>query len=448
MEVDNKRIYNVNNNTYEKGAVVYWMSRDQRMQDNWALIFAQELAGKQPLYVIFNLVNKFSLATLRQYDFMLQGLQELEKKLAAKNIPLFILFGKPEENIPKFVKKKQCGALVIDFDPLKIKRVWKNKVKKKINIPFYEVDTHNIVPCRIASDKQEYAAYTIRPKINKKLSHFLVDFPKIRKMSPTKKGGNNWNKLYSNLDINRSVKPVEWLKPGSDAALDKIENFINNKLEKYTQFSNDPNKNMVSSISPYLHFGQISAQKIALMIKQSSVSKEAKKNFLEELIVRKELSDNYCFYNENYDSIKGFPNWAQKTIAEHKHDKREYVYTKSEFENAQTHDELWNAAQIEMVEKGKMHGYMRMYWAKKILEWSESVEVAFNTALYLNDKYELDGRDPNGYVGIAWSMGGVHDRAWQERKIFGKTRYMSYNGCKRKFDVGKFIEKYKNNKNY
>ncbi len=162
---------------------------------------------------------------------------------------------------------------------------------------------------------------------------------------------------------------------------------------------------------------------------------------MEELIVRRELSDNFCFYNSDYDQFSGFPEWAQKTLNEHRGDKREFIYSLEQFEHGKTHDDLWNAAQLQMVLTGKMHGYMRMYWAKKILEWTGSPEDALEIAIHLNDKYELDGRDTNGYVGVAWSIGGVHDRAWQERPVFGKIRYMSYAGCKRKFDVSTFIEK-------
>jgi deoxyribodipyrimidine photo-lyase len=164
---------------------------------------------------------------------------------------------------------------------------------------------------------------------------------------------------------------------------------------------------------------------------------------LQQLVARRVLSYNFCFYNQNYDNTAGFPEWARRTLKDHRRDRREYIYSAEEFENAATHDELWNAAQIEMVERGKMHGYLRMYWAKKILEWTETPEHAMEIAIYLNDKYELDGRDPNGYTGIAWSIGGVHDRAWGERPVFGKIRYMSYNGCRSKFNVKAYIEKYK-----
>jgi deoxyribodipyrimidine photo-lyase len=203
---------------------------------------------------------------------------------------------------------------------------------------------------------------------------------------------------------------------------------------------NDPAKDGQSNLSPYMHFGHISAQRIALDVSMSDINKESREAFLEELIVRRELSDNFCFYNAHYDNFDGFPEWGKKTLNAHRKDKREYLYNIKQFENAETHDDLWNAAQIQMLKTGKMHGYMRMYWAKKILEWTESPEKAMEIAIYLNDRYELDGRDPNGYTGIAWSIGGLHDRAWNERPVFGKIRYMSYNGCKTKFDVIKYIE--------
>lgn len=231
-----------------------------------------------------------------------------------------------------------------------------------------------------------------------------------------------------------------WIKSGEDEAHLVMKYFLENKLFLYDKKRNDPTKDGQSNLSPYLHFGQISAQRIVLEVMKTNADEQSKNTFLEELIVRKELSDNYCFYNMNYDNFNGLPEWAKKTLNKHRDDRRKYIYTLEQFENAKTHDDLWNAAQMEMVKKGKMHGYMRMYWAKKILEWSESPEQAFKIAIYLNDKYELDGRDPNGYTGIAWSLGGLHDRAWNERPIFGKVRYMNYNGCKSKFDVIKYIQ--------
>jgi deoxyribodipyrimidine photo-lyase len=222
-----------------------------------------------------------------------------------------------------------------------------------------------------------------------------------------------------------------------------LKGFMREGLRSYDEARNDPTVDGQSNLSPYLHFGHISAQRVALAIRESDVGGKSRDAFLEELIVRRELSDNFCFYNRDYDRFEGFPSWAQTTLKQHLRDKRDYRYTLEQFESAGTHDELWNAAQMEMAKTGKMHGYMRMYWAKKILEWTESPEDALKIAMFLNDKYELDGRDPNGYVGCAWSIGGVHDRAWFERPVFGKIRYMSYNGCKSKFNVDAYVQKNK-----
>ncbi len=426
------------------GPVVYWMSRDQRMNDNWALLFAQDLAVKQkvPLLVVFSLVPTFLNATIRQYSFMLKGLQEIEENLREQNIPFCLLIGSPEERIPEFLKQYKISVLVSDFDPLRIKRKWKDQVSQKINIPFYEVDAHNIVPCWIASSKLEYGAYTLRPKINKALKEFLEEIPKIKKhpvlLRITEK--QKWERVIKTLQVDGTVPEVDWIKPGDSEARKCLKYFLRNKLSFYYEKRNDPGEDGQSNLSPYLHFGQISAQRVALEVRKSEANINSRDAFLEELIVRRELSDNFCFYNSNYDNFKGFPEWAKKTLNEHRNDQRKYVYSLKQLENAKTHDDLWNAAQMEMIKRGKMHGYMRMYWAKKILEWTESPERALEIAIYLNDRYELDGRDPNGYAGIAWSIGGVHDRAWNERPVFGKIRYMSYAGCRAKFNVKKYIE--------
>ena len=445
--INEKRIRLLQNGADIKGPVIYWMSRDQRMHDNWALLYAQDLALeiKEPLIVIFCLLPGFLNATLRQYGFMLKGLEILEKELADYNIPFFLLKGEPGNEIPEFIKSVKAGTLVADFDPLKIKRIWKREVAKKIKIPFYEVDAHNIVPSLYVSGKEEYGAYTIRPKIYKALPEFLVDYPEIKNMKKFESVGNrkiNWQQVEESLMIDRDIKEVDWIKPGFKNAVEQLNYFLENKFDNYAFDRNDPVKDGQSNLSPYLHFGQISAQRIALEVIRINGNMESEKSFLEELIVRRELSDNFCYFNKNYDSFNGFKDWAKDSLMKHKKDKREYAYTLEQFEKAETHEDLWNAAQMEMVQTGKMHGYMRMYWAKKILEWSDSPEQAMKISIYLNDKYELDGRDPNGYTGCAWSIGGIHDRAWNERDIFGKIRYMNKNGAKRKFNISEYIRKF------
>jgi deoxyribodipyrimidine photo-lyase len=420
------------------------MHRDQRAHHNWSLLYAQNeaLRAKAPLCVVFCLVSNFLGATLRAYDFMLHGLEQVEEELKKLSIPFFLLKGNPQEEIPKFVSKQNGGLLVTDFSPLRLVRVWTSRVAKKIKIPCVEVDAHNIIPCWQASDKLEFAARTLRPKIAKQLPHYLTPFPKLKKHPhPWNAFPNNkWEQVRTILTIDTSVKPLTWLMSGEAAAQKQLQIFLSQRLKRYSHEHNNPNQHALSDLSPYLHFGQISAQHVALEVKTKGSHSENELAFLEELIIRKELSDNFVLYNPHYDSPKGFPEWAKKTLKKHARDKRPYLYTKEELEMAKTHDPLWNAAQQEMVIKGKMHGYLRMYWAKKILEWTPTVDQAMKIAIYLNDKYELDGRDPNGYVGIAWSLGGVHDRPWGERSIFGTIRTMTDKGCHSKFNTQAYIE--------
>jgi deoxyribodipyrimidine photo-lyase len=444
--INEKRIRLLQKGIETNGPVVYWMSRDQRVHDNWALLFAQKLAleKKKSLVVVFNLVPDFLEATIRQYGFMLKGLEEVEKELSKYNIPFFLTSGKPEAELSQILKNINASILVSDFDPLKIKRIWKRDVAKKISIPFYEVDAHNVVPCLQVSDKLEFAAYTLRPKIHKALIEFLDEFPSPKKMNKSEISTDNinWEIIKKSLKINFDVKEVNWIKSGESVAIKSLKDFLKNKFDKYYESRNDPQKSGQSNLSPYLHFGQLSAQRIALETQRINGNKDSEKSFLEELIVRRELADNFCYFNKNYDSFEGFHDWAKTSLNEHRKDEREFVYTLNEFELANTHEDLWNAAQMEMVLSGKMHGYMRMYWAKKILEWSKSPEEALKIATYLNDKYELDGRDPNGYTGIAWSIGGIHDRPWFERPVYGKIRYMNRNGAEKKFDIKSYIGKY------
>lgn len=443
--MDQRRVRVLRSAALHPGPVCYWMSRDQRLDDNWALIHAQELAlrNKVPLVIVFALAPTFLGATRRHYAFMLKGLAQLKISSEKKNILFFLLPGNPPEEILKFVKQHKIGGLVCDFDPLGVKVAWKKKVSSSLDIPFYEVDAHNIVPCWVASPKLEFGAYTMRPKIHRVLDVFLTDLPSIKRhpfsldKDPQK---IDMMKILKHLKVNDKVDEVSWIKPGEDEAQKKLKYFVSVKLSDYHKTRNDPCLDGQSDLSPYLHFGQLSAQRVALAVARAKANENSKQAFLEELVIRRELSDNFCFYNKNYDNVMCAPSWARMTLEAHVKDKRDYLYTLKEFEQAQTHDELWNAAQMEMVKTGKMHGFMRMYWAKKILEWSSSPKKAFEIAVYLNDKYSLDGRDPNGYAGIAWSIAGVHDRAWGERAIFGKVRYMSYNGCKNKFDVRRYIE--------
>jgi len=430
---------------YEGQYIIYWMSRDQRINDNISFYYGLTLSKKynKKFGVLFNIFPSFLDATIRQFDFMIKGLIELEENLSDLGIPFFITFGDPKEEVIKFIKKKKVSLIITDFSPLKISKQIKNYIKEKINIPFYEIDSHNIIPPFIASTKQEFSAFTLRKKYEKIISKYLIEIPEIDKLTRKEKIKNetNWKSIYENLKIDKDVKISKFFEPGEKKAKETLQYFIKNKLKYYNKNRNDPNIDGLSNLSPYLHFGMISPLRVAIEIKRTDCDEEIKNAFLEELIIRRELSENFCFYNENYDNENGIPNWAKMSLESHILDKREYIYTLKQFENGETHDDLWNACQKEMVITGKMHGYMRMYWAKKILEWTKDYKEAIKIAIYLNDKYELDGRDPNGYTGILWSIGGLHDRPFRERKIFGKVRYMSRKGIEKKFNTNEYINR-------
>ena len=450
--------------------VIYWMSRDQRLFDNYALLYAQGLAQNRsvPLKIVFNLYNTPNLAwgTMRAYGFMLRGLEEVEKDAREHNIPFHLLTGDVCENIPSFAQEHKAIAVVTDLMPLRHSIQSVNTIGETLrdtSIPVVQVDAHNIVPIWVASPKCEYGARTIRPKITKALPTWLRPFPTVIKQdkillskhseSNSIEGEDvtkdalpariNWNEIRSNLKVDHAVPEVSWLTPGYAAGMSRLDTFLSTRIRQFSEKRNDPNEDVASNLSPYFHFGQISVQRCISELKSRKIAGEGADSFIEEAVVRRELSDNFCFYNANYDSIEGAYPWAKETLALHSSDKREHTYTRDEFARAKTHDTLWNAAQIQLRLDGKMHGFLRMYWAKKILEWTESPEQALSVALYLNDRYSLDGRDPNGFVGCMWSIAGIHDQGWAERSVFGKIRYMNYAGCKRKFNVSSFEHRWK-----
>jgi len=446
--VAQERVRTLNDGLVGSGPVVYWMQRDQRAIDNWALLYAQEraLSRHVPVVVVFTFEIIPHRAHLRHYDFMFRGLKEVQETLLQYNIPFFLLEGKAVESLHTFVETHGISEVVTDFSPLRYARSRRDSFAKISPVLVSEVDAHNIIPCWQLSDKEEFAAYTIRPKVHRKLAEYLVPFPKLKTHPHTFVGVSpiiEVDTLLNTKGIDDAVYPVTTFVPGYTHGLKQLKTFISSRLDRYDEDRNNPTLRGVSDLSPYLHFGQLGAQTIALAVSETDlVPAAAKESFLEELIVRRELADNYCFYNKAYDQVAGAHAWAQKTITEHAKDKREYLYTKEQLEAGETHDDLWNAMQQQMIQEGKMHGWCRMYWAKKILEWTPDTQTAIDIGLYLNDKYELDGNDPNGVVGVMWSVCGVHDRAWNERPIFGKIRYMNYAGAKRKFDIKAYIERY------
>ena len=442
---DARRSHALNHHPPADGPLLYWMSREQRVDDNWGLYHAQQLAlqRKVPLVVAFTLADGFLGATLRQYGFMLRGLEQLQQRLAELAIPFVLLRGEPPAELLRFVAQAGIGSVVCDFDPLRIKRHWFDRAAATASIPFIEVDGHNIVPCRIASPKREFGAYTLRPKLKRLLAEFLTEIPPVvRHPFPWQQTVQPFcaEALLADLPLDRSVAELADSVPGQAAGAEALTDFLDGGLQRYATSANDPLAEAQSGLSPWLHFGQLAPQRVALQV--ARYGGLAAEPFLEQLIVRRELSDNFCLHCPDYDRLDCAPDWARRTLEQHRHDPRSYCYRLEQFEQAVTHDPLWNAAQRQLVATGRIHGYLRMYWAKKILEWTASPEEAFASTVYLNDRYALDGRDPNGYTGIAWSLAGVHDRAWGRRPVFGTIRFMSAEGCKRKFDVAGYVQRW------
>jgi deoxyribodipyrimidine photo-lyase len=424
--------------------ILYWMQASQRSKFNHALEFAVREANNSnlPSLVYFGLYDKFPDANIRHFRFMLEGLKQTADNLKSRGINFIIRKESPVEGVIKL--SKDAALTVFDAGYMPIQKSWRSEAVKSIASPVIQVEGDVIVPVECASEKEEYAAYTIRPKIKKHLEYFMRPLKEHEINCKTKieiesVDISDPEKLSKSLDIDQSISIVQKFHPGgASKAQERLKQFISQKLSGYTLFRNDPSKDFQSDLSPYIHFGQISTLQIALEVKKSGI--EDTEDFLEELIVRRELAMNFANYNSECQSYSALPSWAKDTLAQHEQDPRQYIYSLQKLENAETDDPYWNAAQKEMLITGKMHGYMRMYWGKMILQWSPTPEEAFKRALYLNDKYELDGRDPNSCTGIAWCF-GKHDRAWPSHQVVGKVRLMNQNGLKRKFDIEAYVEK-------
>jgi deoxyribodipyrimidine photo-lyase len=427
--------------------VLYWMQQSQRTGDNHALEYAVQRANDlgQRLLVAFGLTDDYPEANLRHYAFMLEGLKEVEESLRERGIKFVVRKGSPDGVALDL--GRDASEIVTDGAYLRPERAWKRRVAGEAGCPVTMVESNVVVPVELASQKREHAARTLRPRIREYLEDFLVN---LTPTEPEKQSLNmkvagldigDLETILDGMDLDRSVAPVSHLYRGGEGEARRIfSRFLRNRFSGYADHRNQPQTDDVSHMSKYLHYGHVSPIYLALRAKASSAGQENIDSFVEEVIVRRELSMNFVYFTPDYDSYSCLPDWAKKTLQEHKGDDREHSYTRKQLEAAETHDEYWNAAMREMVHTGYMHNYMRMYWGKKILEWSETPEYAYRTTLYLNDKYFVDGRDANSYANIAWVYGN-HDRGWTERPVYGKVRYMSAGGLERKSKPDQYVEK-------
>ena len=435
------------------GCVVYRMRRAQRAFDNPALETAIAAANvlAQPLVVFFGLLTSHPIANLRHCAFMLEGLAETAKNLRARGIGFMLRICEGTDSDTQFVRfctEAHPSLVISDEDPARRAATWRKEAQLYPSAPLWSVDADVIVPSRLIT-KEQYAARTIRPRIHKLLAKFLVpvgnkkvyvswkDDARIKSIAVSPE-------LAEQLHIDRSISPVRGFRGGTDVARAALRRFVRERLDGYADRRNHPDLDATSRLSQYLHFGQIGPHTVALAIAESSAPARDRDAFLEEMIVRRELAVNFVRYNRRFKRLASAEPWALRTLDKHVRDHRAHRYTEKQFANAETHDPLWNAAQRQMTISGWMHGYLRMYWAKKILEWTATPEEAHEICVRLNDRYELDGRDPNGYANIAWAIGGKHDRAWgPERPIYGTIRYMSFASTSRKFNSRAYIERWK-----
>jgi deoxyribodipyrimidine photo-lyase len=431
--------------------VVYVMARDQRLRDNHALAAAQRTALDLglPMLVVFCLQPSTGYRAREQYDFMLAGLRKVETDLQAKRIGFSLLVGMPRDELPKAFAHVKPAAVYFDMNPLRGPRQLHQAIARRAGVAVYEVDTHNVVPVWEASHKQEFGARTLRRRIMSQLADRMQDEVTVRPHPHVYDGpAETFASMEKQVDrlldeLPRNGTDISRFNPGEAAARRAVKQFIAKRLQGYADGRNDIAIDGQSELNPYLHYGQLASLYVIRAVEEAAQQNPGLRvdadALIEEMVVRKELSDNFCFYNAKYDQLAGAPEWGRKALEAHRDDPRPRIYSQEQFERAETHDDAWNAAQRQLLRTGKMHGYMRMYWAKKVLEWSASPEEALQILLYLNDRYHIDGGDPNGYVGILWSIAGLHDRPWFERPVYGQVRYMNANGLKRKFDLERYL---------
>jgi deoxyribodipyrimidine photo-lyase len=429
----------------EGDCVVYWMQRAQRALDNPALDVAVEAGNAlgKPTVVFFAPVPFYPHANLRHYRFLSDGIPDIGEALEKRNVG-FVLRRYPDHSLVKFCDEVNPCLVVGDENPLRETEQWRQTALQKLRAPLWTVDADVVVPSKLL-EKAQYAAHIIRPRLHRYLKPFLVQpsNPKAQVAWRTKQKPDSLpldSDITEDWNIDRSVDPVPGFRGGTKEALRRLHEFVSRKLKHYSKQRNHPEIDGTSDLSAYLHFGHIGPITVALAVKAAAAPNDDKERFLDQLITWRELSINMVHFNPNYDNFENGEAWAHRTLAEHTKDTRPVLYTPKQLENAETYDPLWNAAQIQMVNCGWMHNYMRMYWAKKILEWSRTPAEAYRTTVALNDKYFLDGRDPNGYAGIAWAIVGKFDRPWFDRPIFGTIRYMSLASTGKKFDSRKYIE--------
>jgi deoxyribodipyrimidine photo-lyase len=448
------RVQKLNDKPFrQKGAryVLYWTQMNRRADSNHGLETAITLGNERGLPVLCyeGLTCSYPYANDRIHTFMLEAVPETARRMRARGVGycFYLRRKRSDANDKLYVLAREAAAVVTDDYPTFIAAQHNASVPAKLDVPFFAVDSSCIVPMS-RFEKREYAAYTIRPKVQKLLPEYLTPAPHVPVAVPYSGGAPDFHvevteeniaSLVASCEIDHTVAPSTAFRGGRAVAEKRLRLFLKDNLRRYAGERNDPAAHATSELSPYLHFGQISSLEIALAAQDYAADHDlGAGEFLEELIVRRELAFNYARFWKDHHSFEAVPEWARKTMREHDGDPRDPQYTPEQMERAETYDDIWNATQKELLLRGKIHGYYRMYWGKKIIEWAENHQQALDLMIHLHDKYALDGRDPNTYTNILWCF-GLHDRPWSTRPVFGMLRYMSYDGMKRKTNSKAYV---------
>jgi deoxyribodipyrimidine photo-lyase len=446
------RVTKLNNASENKKGryVLYWMQMFKRASHNYALNFAIQMANERrlPLVVYEGLTFSYPWASDRFHTFILEGVEEKQAEFSERGIRYVFYLQRNERDPRQVVAQlaREAALLVTDDYPCFIIPRHNERISQ-LDRQVYAVDGNGMIPLS-ALPKEEYAAYTIRPKINRLLPDLprIISTPHVEIANPTLDldcpetivSAENIAELVSQCDIDHTVKPSDRYRGGTKAARQRLTHFVQHILPHYDKTQKEPSLDGVSRLSPYLHFGFISIQEVVAAVEKAKAPNAGKEAFLEQAIVRRELSFNFTRHNPHYDSLQSLPDWALQTMRDHADDPRPELLDADKIEAADTYDELWNAAQRELLVTGHLHNYVRMLWGKRVIEWQRSYEMAFELLVHLNNKYALDGRDPNSYAGILWCF-GKHDRPWFDREIFGTIRYMTSQSMAKKFNARRYM---------
>ncbi len=452
FDIAEARIKQLNNHLLnEEGKyIVYWMQESMRAHENPALEYAIRWANdlEQACIVVFTLIDDFPEANLRHYKFLIEGLKEAADRIAERDIKFLLLHGPRADRMAKFAAQNAVTAVVTDRAYTRHERKWRTDGAERLEVPLVQVEGNVVVPVEAASEKREYAARTIRKQLMRLVDKFSGETTETQPNQPSKHlhltGDMELDSVPGVLDqlkVDRDVHPVDGFLGGTTPARDRLTHFLRTDLPGYADGRLEPAEDATSHLSPYLHFGHISPCEVLRKVSDSAAPQSDRAGYIEELVVRRELACNFVYYSpDTYDSLEAAPDWARETMEKHENDERPNIYTREQLENGETDDAAWNAAMREMRERAFLPNYMRMYWGKQIIRWTNTYQYAYEVTLHLNNKYFMDGRDCNSFTNVLWLF-GLHDRAWTEREVFGKLRTLTRGGLDRKYDVEAYIKR-------